>query len=155
MDAELVMGLTLRGRWQGARRGDALVLMCLLVLALCLTHQLLMVTARHLTVMGPLHERGILSPSPAPTAMTILSGAGELNSLHLPVVPQPMTGECPAQQAIVPVLLVLILLAVFLRLGRGPALPTVSRYPAFGLCDFLPPPLTPARRRALLQIFII
>ncbi len=137
------------------RLGHGLVLLCMLVLAFCVTHQLLMASERHATVMGPLHQGAMSSfplASPAAIAMSIV---GEAGNGPLSRTPRPVMSECPAQQAVIPLLLVLgLLVGVLLRPGR--ALPLSAGLPAWsrGVRDFLLPSLAPARRRALLQVFL-
>lgn len=138
---------------RGGRLGRGLVLMCMLVLALCVTHQLLMASERHAMVMGPLHER--VFPAPVAVSGATMPDASDPIEERRPRAPQPILGECPAQQAILPLLLMVLLLAgACLWVGRASLLPADSRAWSRSLRDFLPPPLAPARRRALLQVFL-
>ena len=139
-----------------ARLGGGLWLVCLLVLGLCVTHQLFMATERHAAIMGPVHERGTPWPIGVHAALS-------LEPHGTPKEPGPPShhttlGECPAQRAVLPVLLAVLALAGALlarrrgrrRLSRstglrgwlrGQALPTL-------------PSLSPTHRRALLQVFL-
>ena len=124
------------------------MLLCAFVLALCLAHQLLMASEQHAAVMEPTSARFALAPLALPAA----EGSGH-GGLRLPEPSMPLLGDCPAQQAILPVLLALLVLGCLVGACSWPALltPCVSleRAPsAHG------PPLSAARRRALLQVFL-
>lgn len=142
-----------RGQQREDRLGRGFVLACVLVLALCMTHQLLMMTEQHAAVMGPLHERVGAGPPVIEMLVVGLPGIMGGPDGHRPQAP-PVLGDCPAQQAIVPALLLLFAflgtLARF-RCRRD----TPVGWGAWGIVSWLdalrPPP--PARRRALLQVF--
>ena len=130
---------------------------CLLVLALLLAHVALMAGERHGEVMGPLHGHAA-SRSAAPVLVAPeavgTTGGGVVTPEPAPHAPPASLGDCPARQAVLPLLVLLFLLVGTPRLfavqpgGAGPfARPWGSRFS-------LPPPLAPARRRALLQVFL-
>ena len=139
-----------------ARLGGGLWLVCLLVLGLCVTHQLFMATERHAAVMGPVHERGTPWPIGVRAALS-------LEPHGAPEEPGPPShhttpGECPAQRAVLPVLLAMLVLAGALLALRRDRRRLVDRERLRGLLRGLavpvPPPLPPTRRRALLQVFL-
>ena len=98
------------------------------------------------------HHR-MLAPSVAHmiTVAAMLSGVGDSGDERMPL---PIWEECFAPNAILPdVLLLLALVGASLWFGRGsPVLPGLPGGPADPRL-FHPPPLAPARRRALLQVF--
>lgn len=117
--------------------GRELVPLCALVLALCVAHQFLMASERHAAVMGP------AGPQSAMATSGLLAAAGPRHGgVHGPEQPVSVMGDCPAQQAVIPLLL-LALLALGLLARPLP-------WPAPGAHG---PPLAPAQRRALLQVF--
>ena len=134
--------------------GRGFIALCMLVLALCAAHQLLMASERHGAVMVPLHERFIVAPAAVTAAM---DGTPEHGAVGQPVPPQPrpLLGECPALQGILPFLL---LLTVSLGLAALVTALLISLGGHGRLCSprhRLPPLLPPPQRRALLQVFII
>ena len=141
----------------GAAARRTLTPACLLILALLLAHVALMADERHAEVMGPLHGHAASrSADPAPVAAKFggATGGGAVAPEPAPHVPPASLGECPARQAVLPLLVLLFLLVGTPRLlavqpgGAGPfARPWGSRFS-------LPAPLAPARRRALLQVFL-
>ena len=127
---------------------------CGLVLLLLVTHLALMTTERHAAVMGPLVSAG---PEPA-----VLGASGQAAAAHgsvgigekTPEEPhRPVLGDCPAQQAILPLLLVLLVLGGLVT-SRPMLSRATGRPSGWHLRLPLPPPLAPARRRALLQVFL-
>lgn len=129
-------------------------LRCGLVLLLLVTHLALMTTERHVAVMGPLMGAGpapaALGPLGQATAAPWAVGSGE----DTPEAPhRPVLGDCPVQQAIMPLLLVLLILGGLIAL-RSVLSCEIGRPSGWHLRHPLPPPLTPARRRALLQVFL-
>lgn len=143
-----------RGGATMRRRGRGLLLLSMAVLGLCVAHQVFMATLAHAILMGPLHERGVVAAAP-PVASALgeptMDGPGDR---PLPSSPEPLLGDCPAQQAVIPLLLLLsLLLGVLTWRGGAPWLPARPRsHPPHEM----PPPLLPPRqRRALLQVFTI
>ena len=142
------------GNRECSRRSNrGLVLGCLFVLALLLTHVALMASERHGEVMGP-PPAGIASTIEAAGAM-IAKGVPHKDTSaggRAPALPHSTLGDCPAQQAVLPLLLLLLVLAGLPRLhvaaprATAPLLGWRARF-------VLPPPLAPARRRAFLQVF--
>ena len=139
----------------GPRHGRVPLLASLAALALFAVHLALLTGERHGPATGPLHGRvdsasvaSHATPSAAPHATEELGH----HSRHT------VLGGCPAQQAILPLLWAALALlgAVLARRGRrhgsaGPDGPP-ARPRAFP--PAVPPPLQPARRRALLQVFL-
>lgn len=132
-------------RWAGAVRT--------LVLAALLGHAALMASAWCAAVLGSQHgaaaERALFAPSheamPAPD--------GGAMPQPTPYAPHQMPGICPAQQALPPLVLLLLLLAVALWWLRASApLPDCVRL-AWAI-PRQPPPLPARQRRALLQVFL-
>jgi len=121
-------------RMVARRDGRMVARLCAVVFALCLLHQLLMTTLGHALVMGPLHDGGMIAAHAQPAAMLDARDAGASAGHPMPAVPVPLLGDCPAQQAVFPLVLVLTLL--------------------FGLA-VLAPLRPPRQRRALLQVFTI
>ncbi len=142
------MATTARARID-ARPGHRFLLACLLGFALLLAHQLLMATPRHAAEMGLAHPRGMAALPMAQPAAGVLVG-------DLPAGPLPPANweACLAQAGLLPALLLLLVLAgLARRLWGGGAVPT-GRHADRPRRRFLhPPPLEPARRRALLQVF--
>jgi hypothetical protein len=140
----------------GARLGSGPWLVCLLVLGLCLTHQLFMATEQHATVIGSVHERGTLRPLGVHAALS----AGPHGAPAEPGPPAHHTtlGECPAQRAVLPVLLAMLALAGALLALRRDRRRLVNhehlRGWQRGLVPPALPPLPATRRRALLQVFL-
>lgn len=154
------MGVEARAK-QGARstrltrRG--FIALCMLVLALCAAHQLLMASERHGAVMAPLHERFIVAPAAVTTVAAAMHGTPEPGAVDqtVPPQPQPLMGECPALQGILPFLL-------FLTMSLGLSALVTALLSYLGShgrrCSprrRIPPLLPPPQRRALLQVFII
>lgn len=137
--------------------GRGFIALCMLVLALCAAHQLLMASERHGAVMAPLHERFIVAPAAVTAVTAAMVGTPEHGAVGQPIPPQPqpLMGECPALQGILPFLLLLTV-----SLGLAALVTAVLRYlGGHGRrCSprrRLPPLLPPPQRRALLQVFII
>lgn len=113
-----------------------------------------MTSERHATVMGA--QMGAMPVAgsiarfvPVPSPRRDVTGQ-EGN----PVTPRSVLGDCPAQQAIPPLILLLLLLIVLLRiLAAWPCADSAVR--TWCRRFTLPPPLNAARRRALLQVFLI
>lgn len=152
----LMNGMQVQTRWaeRGRRSlGHGFIALCLFVLALCLMHQFLMASERHAAVMPPSQVGFMASTGPTiavPGTLLVHDPVGQ------PVPPPPpLMGDCPAQQGILPFLLLLSLLlgAVFY------ASRLLARSSAQGLSSAprhqIPPLLPPAQRRALLQVFTI
>jgi hypothetical protein len=137
------------GRWVGRR----VTLCCTLVLLLLAAHAALMASVQHVAVMGPLMGAvslpGITEP-PGDTGATHRDADGGKGA---PAAPHPVLGDCPAQQAVLPLLLVLLALGSLVAL-RTTATRDTGHLLSWHLCFSLPPPLAPARRRALLQVFL-
>lgn len=147
-----LMGTARRGENNAGLRRH-FVALCAAVVVLCIGHQLLMASDRHATVMGSAHgwTGGTLPAAPLAGAMGV--HRADLASERVPEMPLPLLGDCPAQQAVVPLLLLLVLLiggtgGWWMVPGAGGA---ACRLPVRSL----PPPLPPAKRRALLQVFRI
>ncbi len=136
-------------RWLGRR----LTLACLLALALLQAHQAVMSSERHATSMAALHER--LAPSPAIASAANLLSVAESGAHRTHHAPRTALADCLNQQAILPLLLLMLVLLGVLR-AVGPALlpATGPRASAYRLLVPYPPPLASARRRALLQVFL-
>lgn len=148
-----MMGATRRGEGD-AGRGRQFLALCALVLALWIGHQFLMASERHAAVMDLTHGRAALASPVAALEGALAAHADGLGPERMPEQPMPLLGDCPAEQALVPVLLLLLLLGATIGSGwpwsLGAAMPgqfLATRPP--------PPPLLAARRRALLQIFRI
>lgn len=146
------MPATALGR-QSVRRAERwLGLCCALVFLLIVTHVFLMASERHATVMGPQMDAtstGAIARLLPQVAAHAGDEDGQPSAPHHPV-----RGDCPAQQAIPPFFLLLLLLVVLLRRPL-PTLPRAARRSRGWPCALsLPPPLDPARRRALLQVFL-
>lgn len=145
------MQTTVIGRLDG-RLGRRLLLPCLLVLALLLAHELLMATERHAMDMSVARERGMPVALVAHVAaVSALPEAGEAADDR-----SPLSGweECLAQSAILPTLLLLLaLVGIWRRLSGGPPISGGPRTRGYGHRFLHPPPLTPTRRQALLQVF--
>src|SRR5262245_38519756 len=143
MGVAVVPGNNLAAGGAGVRRRTltgGLSLWCLLVFGLVVTHQLLMTTERHTWVMGDIHGTiGLAAPSaPGHAVMTAAD-----HDQPAPAMPT-MLGDCPAQQAIVPILLVLLTLAVAISIAGATdgacRLATTAR----GRARVHPPSLAPA-----------
>lgn len=125
------------------------------VLTLSILHHLLMTTLGHAFVMGSLHDNGMITPHAPPAAMLDVRDPGASAEQRLPSMPMPLMGDCPAQQAVFPLLLMLALLLVLaLPTGKQEGREVAAR------CtrppgEVLPPLMPPQQRRALLQVFII
>lgn len=124
-----------------------------MVLALCVAHQFLMASERHVAVMAPLHERSMVAPAAVVAMPGVAAAHGAAGQPQPP--PPPLMGDCPALLGILPFLLLLSLslglIALFSALlarlcGHGR-----SYSPRHRISPLLPPP----QRRALLQVFII
>lgn len=137
------------------RRDRNLVLVCIVLLALCVAHQLFMATEQHIAVMGPLHQNGGRAASMATAQAGAVPAPGMVDGQPMPSVPQPLMGDCPAQQALIPLLLLLSFLLVALGRFGGPVPPGRARPGSHSPRDAIPPLLPPGQRRALLQVFTI
>lgn len=128
-----------------ASSGQGLLCVCWLGLLLLLTHQAAMASAQCAVAMGPLHGHVAMRSGPM------------LSTPPLPPPTVPATrGDCPAQQAVFPVLALLLLLLIVVRgrpTGRH-ALPGGVPHHGEPAVSY-PPPLAARRRRALLQVFLI
>lgn len=125
---------------------------CALVLLLLIAHAALMASREHIAAIGPLdwvapapcsgehHENGLAS----------LGAAGRGDA---PSAPHSTLGDCLAVQAILPLLLALLSLNCLVGL-RAAATRDTRRSLNWHVCLSLPPTLPPARRRALLQVFL-
>jgi hypothetical protein len=135
------------GRWLGHG--------CVVVFLLIVTHVALMTSERHATVMGM--QIGV--PSPVGIIARLVpdtspqQGAAEHD--NDPAIPHSVLGDCPAQQAIPPLLPILLLL-IITQLRTVAAWPYADAAVRIWCRRFTPPsPLTAARRRVLLQVFLI
>jgi hypothetical protein len=104
--------------------------------------------------MGPLHERAGVATHPTSAHSSDLPNGDEAANGSTPSAPQPLMGDCPAQQAIIPLLLLLSLLLAALTRTAGPESPGRTR-PRSHPRDAIPPLLPAGQRRALLQVFRI
>lgn len=143
-------------RWHSRWPGGGLLLPCLLAFAILLAHQALMTTEHHAraVVMGQRHEfvAAHSAPVPGPTVgMVVPPVPGVSVEERAPHAPHPTFGDCQIASALLPLLLLLVLVGVCSRLGRLSPAACHARWR--GLATALAPPLAPARRRALLQIF--
>ncbi len=135
---------------QSVRRAERwLGLCCALVFLLVATHVVLMASERHTAVMGPQ-----MGAEPAMGAIARLLPHAATHEGEAPSAPHhAVLGDCPAQQAVPPLFLLLLLLMALLR-RLLPLPPRATRLAWAWSCRLsLPPPLAPARRRALLQVF--
>ena len=137
------------------RLGRRLLLAGLLGLALLLSHPLLLATERHASDRSTAASHGMRTRPVAHAAAmaAIFPGAGDADAEERR--PLPIWEECFAPNAILPVVLLLLaLLGASRWFGRGsPVLPGLPGGPADPRA-FHPPRLAPARRRALLQVFL-
>lgn len=136
--------------------GRGFIALCALVLALCVAHQLLMASERHAAVMESAPARAAAAEGRATPFAALLDGVGVPGPEMPPGMPIPLMGDCPAQQAIVPALLLLDLLLGVAIWGGGPPVllgadPVRPRMHGRTLA----PPLSPVRRQALLHVFRI
>lgn len=134
--------------------GRTFTRLCMAVLALCLLHQLIMATLGHALVMGSTHNSGMIAPQAQPAAM--LDDARDLGAATEHQMPSlPLLGDCPAQQAVFPLLMALMLLLglVMLAVEQGGRDAAARR--ARPSCAVLAPLMPPQQRRALLQVFTI
>lgn len=139
---------TMAGQLRAGQAEHWLGLCCALVFLLVVTHIILMASERHAAVMSP--QMGAASIGTIARLLPRAMAHGEEPaSPHHPVL-----GDCPAQQTVPPLFLLLLVLMALLR-RLLPITPRATR-PAWAWpCRFsLPPPLDPARRRALLQVFL-
>lgn len=130
--------------------GRPFLLACLLGFALLLGHQLVMATAQHADAMGM--DRGRV----ALTAGTTPAVAGPADDLA-PVERQPLTGweACFSQDGLLHTLLLLLTLVGIWWRCAGTTLAALLSRAGNRVARFLhPPPLAPARRRALLQVYL-
>ena len=131
--------------------GRSFLLACLLGLALLLGHQLVMASPQHATEMGM--DRGRVTLT-AGTTQVVAGPTGELT----PAERQPLSGweACFSQEGLLPALLSLLTLTSIWWLCASVTLPAKTPRVGGHIARFLhPPPLEPARRRALLQVFLI
>jgi hypothetical protein len=136
-------------------RKERLIFGHLLVLALVLTHAALMATDHHSVAMEPLSALTEVTDWSVDLLATLGAGGHEHSSgrERMPAAPHPVLGDCPAQQAVLPLLLVLVIL-VALAFARGGTTLVASGLPRHWPAWWsLPPPLPASRRRALLQVF--
>ena len=141
------------GQLSGRRAEHWLGPCCALVFLLVVTHIILMASERHATVMAP--QMGASSPMGAIARLLPRDAAHDAaEDGRQPAPHHTMLGDCPAQQTVPPLFLLLLVLMALLR-RLLPTTPQATR-PAWARpCRFsLPPPLDPARRRALLQVFL-
>lgn len=125
---------------------------CLLVLALLATHQALMSSERHATVMGPLLGASAVAPLMSHIEQPALSPMAD----HRVPAPHLLLSDCPAQVATLPFLaLLLTLIVVVRRVAATPGPPDADRRARPLLAWRAPPLLASTRRRALLQVFLI
>jgi len=125
------------------------------VLALCLLHHLLMATLGHALVMGPSHDGGMIAPHVQPIMLLDARDPGTAAGHQMPSLPLPLLGDCPAQQAVFPLLMVLtLLLGLALLAGeQGRSGSAIRRARSSRLV--LTPLMSPRQRRAVLQVFTI
>jgi len=130
------------------RLGNSFLLACLFVLTLLLGHQLIMASPTHATEMG-------MDPTLTAGSMRVtVESAGDLT----PVDRLPLTGweACFSPEGLLPALLSLLTLASIWWRCASVTLPAKTPRVGGHIARFLhPPPLEPARRRALLQVFLI
>lgn len=134
-------------------RDRGLVVACLLILTVCVTHQFLMVSEQHIRVMMPLHYQRapVLSALPQIAIPVAHEYAEQRNAGH----PHLVLNDCTAQQAIVPFLLwALFLLVASIIFSDSAAATSRATLLRRGDLWTLPYPLAPSRRRALLQVFL-
>lgn len=126
---------------------------CALVFLLVVTHIILMASERHAAVMSP--QMGASSPMAAvPRILPQAAAHDASEDGRQPAPHHTMLGDCPAQQTVPPLFLLLLILMALLR-RLLPITPLATRPVWAWQCRFsLPPPLDPARRRALLQVFL-
>lgn len=125
------------------------------VLTLSILHHLLMTTLGHAFVMGSLRDNGMITPYAQPAAMLDVRNPGTSAEGRLPSTPMPLMGDCPAQQAVFPLLLLLaLLLGLALSTSTQERREDVARRLRLPR-EMVPPLMPPQQRRALLQVFII
>ncbi len=93
-------------RMMTRRDGRIFTRLCMAVLALCLLHHLLMATLGHALVMGPSHDGGMIAPHVQPIMLLDARDPGTAAGHQMPSLPLPLLGDCPAQQAVFPLLMV-------------------------------------------------
>lgn len=142
-------------RMMTRRDGRIFTRLCMAVLALCLLHHLLMATLGHALVMGPSHDGGMIAPHVQPIMLLDERDPGTAAGHQMPSLPLPLLGDCPAQQAVFPLLVVLtLLLGLALLAGeQGGCGSAIRRARPSRLV--LAPLMSPQQRRALLQVFTI
>ena len=142
-------------RMMTRRDGRIFTRLCMAVLALCLLHHLLMATLGHALVMGPSHDGGMIAPHVQPIMLLDARDPGTAAGHQMPSLPLPLLGDCPAQQAVFPLLMVLtLLLGLALLAGeQGRFGSAIRRARSSRLV--LTPLMSPQQRRALLQVFTI
>lgn len=136
-------GTTNRGRAQSPRAYGRRHLTALLVLSLLVTHLLLMAHEPH-------HEQHIAHE---PTTIAAMSLAVMAATPHPPTIPHSVLDGCPVAQATLPGLLLLPLLAFALGTRAWASAPATPRM--WRRLHTPPATLSPGRRRALLQVFLI
>jgi hypothetical protein len=129
--------------------------LCMAVLALCLLHHLLMVTLGHALVMGSSHDGGMIALHMPPVMMLDVRDLGTVAGHQLPSLPLSFLGDCPAQQAVFPLLMVLALLLGLVLLAGGQGAHGARRPQARPSRLVLAPLMPPQQRRAMLQVFTI
>ncbi len=142
-------------RMMTRRDGRVFTRLCMAVLALCLLHHLLMTTLGHALVMAPSHDGGMIAPHAQPVMLLDARDPGTAAGHQMPSLPLPLLGDCPAQQAVFPLLVVLtLLLGLALLSGeQGGCGSAIRRARPSRLV--LAPLMPPRQRRALLQVFTI
>ena len=136
------------------RPGRHLLLASLLVLVALLGHQLIMASPQH--AEGMVMGRG-QSMGAADTAHAVAASADDRTPHPTPGDQQPLSGwaECFSQDGVLPTLLLLLVIVVlWWRPTSTAAIDTLARAGQRAARFLHPPPLEPARRRALLQVFL-
>lgn len=146
---------TLIGQWRDRQCGRWLGLCYVSALLLIVTHVALMATERHWVMMGP--QMHATTPTGNSAVLVPDDAIIQSDPDHggAPTTPRSVLGDCPAQQALPPLFLLLVLLLAMLL--AVPPILTADRDVPHGWHhrSSSTPPLAPARRRALLQVFLI
>jgi hypothetical protein len=135
------------------RPGRLLLLASLLVLVAFLGHQLIMASPQH--AEGMVMDRG-QGMGAADTAHAIAASADDRTPHPAPGDRPPLSGwaECFSQDGVLPTLLLILIIVALWRPASVAPSASLARAGRRAARFLHPPPLEPARRRALLQVFL-